>query len=59
MDNPENIEGAIKTGQSREYRRGNKNWTIQRNWQQDKDKQNKNTTQDVLGTTICKQTQIT
>jgi hypothetical protein len=30
MDNPENIEGAIKTGQFREYRRGNKNWTIQR-----------------------------
>jgi len=43
----------------RENRRGNKKWTIQRNWQQDKDKQNKNTTQDVLGTTICKQTQIT
>ena len=40
----ENTEGAIKNGQSREtgnigqinvreYRRGNKKWTIKRNWQ--------------------------
>ena len=32
----------------REYRRGNHNWTIQRNWlqgTQDEEKQNKNTTQ--------------
>ena len=28
----------------REYRRGNNKLTIQRNWQQDEDKQNKNTT---------------
>jgi len=33
MDNPENTEGTIKTGQSREYRSGNQKWTIQRNWQ--------------------------
>jgi hypothetical protein len=33
-------------------------WTIQRNLQQDKDKQSKNTTQYVLDTTIPKQTQI-
>ena len=57
----ENSEGAIKIGQSREtgnigytgqinvreYRRGNQKWTIQRNWQQDEEKQNKNTTQYV------------
>ena len=30
MDNPEKIEGAIKTGQSRKNRRGNQEWTIQR-----------------------------
>jgi hypothetical protein len=30
MDNPENTEGAIKNGQSREYRRCNQEWTIQR-----------------------------
>ena len=44
----------------REYRRGNKKRTIQRNWQtgtQDEEKQNKNTTQYVLDTTIRKQTQ--
>jgi hypothetical protein len=40
-------------------RRGNKKWTIQRNWQQDEEKQNKNTTQYVFDTTIRKQTQIT
>jgi hypothetical protein len=54
MDNPEKLatlgkqdEGAIKNGQSRETgnigytrRRGNQKWTIQRNWQQDEDKQN-------------------
>jgi hypothetical protein len=33
MNNPENTEGAIKNEQSREYRRGNQKWTIQRNWQ--------------------------
>jgi hypothetical protein len=43
----ENIEGAIKNGQSRET--GNIN----------EEKQNKNTTQYVLGSTIRKQTQIT
>jgi len=64
----------------KEYRRGNKKWTIQRNLQhrdtrrrktkqkqsretcnigtQDEEKQNKNTTQYVLDTTIHKQTQI-
>ena len=30
MDNPEKTEGAIKNGQSRENRRGNQEWTIQR-----------------------------
>ena len=30
MDNPEKIEGTIKNGQSRENRRNNKAWTIQR-----------------------------
>ena len=44
---------------AREYRRGNRKWTIKRNWQQDEDKQNKNTTQYVLDITIRKQTQIT
>jgi len=49
----------------RENRRGNQEWTIQRNWKhwvhktQDEDKQNKNTTQYALDTTIHKQTQIT
>ena len=42
----ENTEGAIKNGQSR------KTCNI------DEEKQNKNTTQYVLDTTICKQTQI-
>ena len=43
----------------REYRKGNQKIIIQRNWQQEKEKQNKNTTQYVLDTTIHKQTQIT
>ena len=43
----------------REYRRGNETWTIQRNWQQDEQKQSKNTTQYVLDTAMRKQTQIT
>jgi hypothetical protein len=30
MDNPEKTEGAIKNGQSRENRRGNQEWAIQR-----------------------------
>jgi hypothetical protein len=30
MDNPENTESAITNGQSREYRKGNHKWTIQR-----------------------------
>ena len=30
MDNPEKTEGAIRNGQSRENRRGNQEWTIQR-----------------------------
>ena len=42
----ENTEGAIKNGQSRETT-------------QDEEKQNKNTTQYVLDTTIRKETQIT
>jgi hypothetical protein len=42
----------------RKYRRGNQKWTIQRNWQQDEEKQNKNTAQYVLDTTMRKQTQI-
>ena len=29
----EKTEEAIKNEQSREYRRGNQEWTIQRNWQ--------------------------
>jgi len=33
--------------------------TIQRNWQQDEEKQSKNTTQYVLDTSMRKQTQIT
>ena len=45
-----------------EYRRGNQKWTIQKNWQhmihKTKTKQNKNTTQYVLYTTIHKQSQI-
>ena len=32
----------------------NKTKTIQRNWQQDDEKQNKNTTQYVLDRTMCK-----
>ena len=34
MDNLEKTEEAIKNGQSRENRRGNQEWTIQRHWQQ-------------------------
>ena len=34
----------------REYRRDNQKWTIQRNWEQDEKKQQKNTTQYVLDT---------
>jgi len=45
----------------REYRRGNQKWTILRKLQQlgtqDENKQNKNTAQYVLDTTIHKQTQ--
>jgi hypothetical protein len=47
MDNPENTEGEIKNGQSRKYRSGNQEWTLQRNWRhrihktQDEDKQSK------------------
>ena len=50
---------------ARETRRGNQEWTIQRNWQhwghqtQNENKQSKNTTQYLLDTTICKQRQIT
>jgi hypothetical protein len=50
---------------AREYRRDNQKWAIQRNGQhwvhktQDEDKQNKNTTQYVLDTTMRKRTQIT
>jgi hypothetical protein len=50
MDNPEKLArlGTQDTGQInvREYRKGNREWTIQRNWQhwvnkkQDEDKQN-------------------
>jgi chloramphenicol 3-O-phosphotransferase len=44
----------------REYRRGNREWTIQRNWQhrvhktQDEDNQNKKIAQYVLDTTMRK-----
>ena len=40
----------------REYRRVNQKLTIQRNWQQDGEKQNKNKSQYVLDTTIRKRT---
>jgi hypothetical protein len=40
------------------YSSGNQKWTIQRNWQHDEEKQNKNTTQYVLDTTMRKHTQI-
>ena len=46
----------------REFRRGNQKWTTQINWQQgtqDEEKENKNTTQYVLDTTVRKQTRIT
>ena len=39
----------------REYRRSNQKWTIQGNWQQDEEKQNRNTTHYVLDTTMRKQ----
>ena len=54
----------LKKRNVRENRRGNQKWAILRNWQhrvhktQDKDKQNKNTAQYMLDTTMCKQTQI-
>ena len=51
----ENSEGAIKNGQSRET--GNIGYT--RQGTQDEDKQNNNTTQYLLDTTIRKQAQIT
>jgi hypothetical protein len=41
----------------REYRKDNQKWTIQRNWQQDEEKQSKNTTLCVLDTTMRKQKQ--
>jgi hypothetical protein len=41
----------------REYQRDNQKWTIQRNWQQDEEKQSKNTTQYVLDTTMHKRNQ--
>jgi hypothetical protein len=50
MDNPEKTGGIIKNGQSRENRRGNQEWTIQRKWQhwvyktQDEDKPIKHNT---------------
>jgi hypothetical protein len=40
----------------REYQRSNNKWAIQRNWEHWFDKTKKNTTQDVLDTTICQQT---
>ena len=47
----------------REYRRGNRKWTIYRHWQHrvnnHEEKQSKNTILYVLDTTIRKQTQIT
>jgi hypothetical protein len=43
----------------REYRRSNQKWTIQRNCQQNEEKQNKNKTQYVLDTTLRKQAHIT
>ena len=43
----------------REYRMGNEKLTIQRNWQQDEEKQNQNTTQYMLDTTMRKQTELT
>jgi hypothetical protein len=41
----------------RQYRRANQKWTVSE--KQDDEKQNKNTTQYVLDTTMRKQTQIT
>jgi hypothetical protein len=52
MDNPEKAEGTIKNGQSRENRRGNQEWTIQRNWQH-KTKSNKNKIKPHTHSTIC------
>ena len=55
--------GCIANINDREYRSGNQQWTIQRNWQhrvhKTKKKQSKNTTQYVLDTTMRKHTQIT
>jgi len=53
------LVSPLQTINVREYRRGNQKWTIQKNWQhnygtQDEEKQNKNTTQYVLDTTIRK-----
>jgi hypothetical protein len=71
-DRHTNVEGLNRCMGSLPYRtnvrenqKGNQEWTIHRNWQhwvhktQDEDKQNKNTTQYVLNTTMRKQTQIT
>ena len=33
MDNPEKTAETMKNGQSRVNRRGNEEWTIQRQWQ--------------------------
>jgi hypothetical protein len=46
MDNPEKTEGAIKNGQSRENRRGNQEWTIQR-------KQKGQSRMDIKALSIC------
>ena len=66
MENPEKLttQGTQDTRQIsfREYRSGNKKWTIQRNWQHRvyKMKKYKSKTQhNVLNTTLPKQTQIT
>jgi uncharacterized protein YbbC (DUF1343 family) len=37
-----------------EHRRGNQEWTIQRHWQQDEEKQSKDRTQHVLDTIMRK-----
>ena len=49
--------GESKQINVRQYRRGNQKWTVSE--KQDDEKQNKNTTQYVLDTTMRKQTQIT
>ena len=53
----ENMEGAIKIAQSRETGNTEK-LAIQRNWQYRAHNTKKNTTQYMLDTSICKQTQI-